>query len=116
VSGPRIRPADLPEAIREDSPGATGKSRAVQPGSDGAFPGAPPDWLDRPLNEVRDAVVAELEKHSLHALLEQTRGRIGEAATRAGIDPRSIYNKMRRYGLDKSAYKKPGPDGDSAMG
>jgi DNA-binding NtrC family response regulator len=111
---PRIRPADLPEAIREDSPGAIGKPRAVQPGSDGAFPGAPPDWLDRPLNEVREAVVAELEKHYLHALLEQTRGRIGEAATRAGIDPRSVYNKMRRYGLDKTAYKKPGPDGRAA--
>jgi DNA-binding NtrC family response regulator len=104
--GPRIRPEDLPEAVQGNARRPNEEGRAVQPVDDGTFPGAPPDWLERPLAEVRDAVVAEMEKRYLHALLEESQGRVGETARRAGIDPRSVYNKMRRYGLDKTSFRK----------
>jgi len=103
--GSRIRPADLPEAVRGNAIRAGQGSWGVVSGGDGAFTGAPTDWLDRPLAEVREAVVEELEKRYLQALLAETRGRVGETARRAGIDPRSVYNKMRRYGLDKTEFR-----------
>jgi len=38
-------------------------------------------------------------------LLRQTAGRVGETARRAGIDPRSLYTKMRRHGLRKEDFR-----------
>jgi DNA-binding NtrC family response regulator len=37
--------------------------------------------------------------------LEKAQGRIGETARRAGINPRSLYELMKRYGLSKRAFK-----------
>jgi DNA-binding NtrC family response regulator len=49
--------------------------------------------------------VARTEAAYLEELLRTTGGRIGETARRAGIDPRSLYTKMRRYGLRKEDFK-----------
>jgi DNA-binding NtrC family response regulator len=46
------------------------------------------------------------ERTYLNELLEATQGRISETASRAGIDPRSLYDKMRRHGLRKEDFKK----------
>jgi DNA-binding NtrC family response regulator len=62
-------------------------------------------WLTRPLKEYRGMVVYEAERAYLAALLEETQGRIGETANRAGIEPRSLHGKMKRYGLRKEDYK-----------
>ena len=58
----------------------------------------------RPLREVRKDAVEELERRYLHALLRVTGGKVGETARRAGIVPRSLYEKMRKYGLNKEDY------------
>ena len=63
------------------------------------------DWEGKPLLEARGQVVEEFEKAYLTRLLERTRGRIGEAARQAEIDPRTMYNKMRRYGLSKEQFR-----------
>ncbi|MBN1256802.1 MAG: sigma-54-dependent Fis family transcriptional regulator [Planctomycetes bacterium] len=47
----------------------------------------------------------KLERTYFTRLLETTRGRIREAARRAGVDPRSINDKMRRYNLHKEDFK-----------
>ena len=110
-----IRPQDLPEAVRRGV-GATGKSAEAPDDPAGSLDALlPADWSDRPLREVCDAVVEEVEKKYLIALLQTTRGRIGETARRAGINPRSVYNKMRRYGLEKMAFR-PTPDRDGSRG
>jgi DNA-binding NtrC family response regulator len=59
----------------------------------------------RPLRDVRRDAVEELERRYIHALLRVTGGRVGETARRAGIVPRSLYEKMRKYGLRKEDYR-----------
>jgi DNA-binding NtrC family response regulator len=45
-------------------------------------------------------------------LLRATGGRIGEAAKRAGIQERSLYEKMKQFGLRKEDFR--GSHGDKA--
>ena len=66
----------------------------------------PEKWLRGPIREGREEVVAEFERAYLAALLSQTQGRVGDTAKRAGIEPRSLYDKMKRYGLRKEDFKR----------
>jgi len=106
--GDTITPGDLPAAIRDCGP----RSRPVL-----ALPcqteEVPSEWLDRPLKDVRGAMVADLERAYLAAMLRATGGKVGEAARRAGIDPRSLYEKMQAYGLSKEDFK---PQADRSAG
>lgn len=86
--------ADLPDALRGD--GAT----ATPAGS----PEAIELHLDAPLTEARNRVVSEFERRYLDAVLRDTDGAVGRTAERAGINPRTLYEKMRRYGLRKEDY------------
>jgi DNA-binding NtrC family response regulator len=65
----------------------------------------PKPWLSKPLSEVRAWAVESVERAYLAALLRETGGRVGETARRAGIQPRSLYDKMRRHGLRKEDFK-----------
>jgi DNA-binding NtrC family response regulator len=94
TEGARIGEEQLPEGL-----GATARTSAV-PGGE-----VPSDWLDRTLPEVRDEIVERVEKAYLAGLLERTGGRVGEAAERAGISTRSMYDRMRRFGLQKEDFK-----------
>ncbi|MCZ7644460.1 MAG: sigma-54 dependent transcriptional regulator [Planctomycetota bacterium] len=66
----------------------------------------PAEWLGKPLREVRQLIVEHYERAYLAGLLREERGRIGATAARAGIEPRSLYEKMRHYGLRKEDFKK----------
>jgi DNA-binding NtrC family response regulator len=63
------------------------------------------EWFEKPWSEVRARVLEETERAYVTGILEQSAGRIGEAAEKAGIDPRSLYEKMRRHGLSKDDFK-----------
>ena len=63
------------------------------------------DLLQRTLPEVQQAVLDRVERLYLEQVLTQTRGRINQAARRAGIHPRGLYNKMKRLGLRKEDFK-----------
>ena len=63
------------------------------------------DWQHQQLAEAREAVLARFESAYLAHLLEETHGQIGETAERAGIDPRTLYNKMKLYGLQKESFR-----------
>jgi DNA-binding NtrC family response regulator len=67
--------------------------------------GLPPEWLEQPWRRVRRDVVGRFEKAYLTGVLKQTGGRIGEAARRAGMEPRSLFEKMRKYGLRKEMFR-----------
>ncbi|MDA1266645.1 MAG: hypothetical protein O2816_16315 [Planctomycetota bacterium] len=41
----------------------------------------------------------------LRALLQRASGRIADAAKLSGLNTRSLYEKMRRYGLRKEHFK-----------
>jgi two-component system response regulator AtoC len=66
--------------------------------------------VDRPWLEVKREAVAALERLYATALLQATRGKVGEAARRAGLSERALYSLMRRHGLDKRSFR-PGSEG-----
>ena len=59
----------------------------------------------RPLGQVRNEAVERLEREYLERLLLDREGRVGEVARLAGLDPRTLYTKMRRYGLRKEDFR-----------
>ncbi len=65
-------------------------------------------WIDQPLEFGREAVVIDFERRYFTRLLQRNRGHVGHTAEQAGIDPRTLYNKLRRLGLRKSDFKGPG--------
>ena len=65
----------------------------------------PEEWLQKSLKEARKDVLEQFEKSYLTSLLTSTSGRVGEAAKKAGIDTRSLYDKMKKYSLDKKGFR-----------
>jgi DNA-binding NtrC family response regulator len=65
----------------------------------------PQDWLKQPLRDARQKLLTEFERAYLVGLLEETGGKIGQTAKRAGIQPRSLFDKMKRLGLRKEDYR-----------
>jgi len=65
----------------------------------------PEAWLDKPLPELCKDVTDRVEKAYLDALLTRTRGRIGQTAETAGIQARTLFEKMKRLGLRKEDYR-----------
>ncbi len=63
------------------------------------------NWLEEPLDSAVDELVSSFEREYLTRVLEATSGRVGEAARRAGVHPRTLYNKMKLYNLRKEDFK-----------
>ncbi|HUT13855.1 MAG TPA: sigma-54 dependent transcriptional regulator [Thermoguttaceae bacterium] len=61
----------------------------------------PQEWLAKPLS----AILVGVERAYLVNVLKMAAGRMGIAAEMAGIDPRVLYDKMRRFGLRKEDFK-----------
>jgi DNA-binding NtrC family response regulator len=103
--GDTIRVADLPDGIADPrtAAGITANKRALS--FEVGSTSFPMQWLEKPIREVRQAVVFDVEKTYLSRLLELTSGHVGETARRAGIEPRSLFDKMRRYGLRKEDFR-----------
>ncbi|MBN1515782.1 sigma-54-dependent Fis family transcriptional regulator [Candidatus Sumerlaeota bacterium] len=74
----------------------------------------PEDWMERPLSEVRIEALEQLERRYLAELLRNSKGHLGKTAQRAGITPRALYNKMRRYDLSRADFRAMHPDERSA--
>jgi len=53
----------------------------------------------------RRAATAAFEEAYLTRLLGETRGRVGAAARRAGVSPRSLNELMRRTGVKKEDFR-----------
>ncbi|MCA9667584.1 MAG: sigma-54-dependent Fis family transcriptional regulator [Myxococcales bacterium] len=67
--------------------------------------------LSRPWRDVRGDVLERAERVYLVSLLRETRGRVGATAERAGIQARSLFDKMKALGLRKEDFRHGG-DGD----
>ena len=63
------------------------------------------ELLQKSLQEARSEVLEEFERTYLSGLLHLTNGRVGETAQKAGIQPRSLFDKMKRLGLRKEDFK-----------
>jgi DNA-binding NtrC family response regulator len=64
-----------------------------------------------PLEEVRDSFLERLERSYLDRVLGYCRGNVRKTARHAGLSERSIYEKLKKYRLDRRAYKEPRPGG-----
>jgi len=96
--------ADLPEEVsgRHD----LANDLPDSPESGAAALALPAGWQHRPWKEVRAEVLERLERVYLASLLKATGGRVGETARLAGMDSRSLYEKMKMLHLRKEAFRK----------
>ena len=74
---------------------------------------SPNNWAYKTLPEVKNEVLAQVEYQYLKGVLEKTCGRIDQSARIAGIHPRGLYNKMKRFGLRKEDFKQQQPSNRS---
>jgi DNA-binding NtrC family response regulator len=63
------------------------------------------DWQSRPWKDVRNAVVGTCEQAYFLHQLGQAKGNVDDTARRAEINPRSLYDLMKRHGLKKEEFK-----------
>ncbi len=63
------------------------------------------EWHQKTLPELRNQLVEIVERSYLQMVLTETRGHLGKAAQKAGIHPRGLFNKMKKYQLDKKQFK-----------
>jgi two-component system response regulator GlrR len=102
ASGSEIGMGDLPRRIVEE--GQESARAAPSPGEwqPGRLPAA---MLDQPLRNARRSAIQAFERDYLGALLNDTRGRIGETARRAGVNERTLWDLMKRHQLRKETFK-----------
>ena len=99
----KISLADLPETVsgRSELEHAQITPASIMQEADSVSE----EWLQKPLNEVRKEILERFEHTYLTGLLRLTGGRIGETAKRAGIQSRSLFDKMKRHGLRKEDFR-----------
>jgi hypothetical protein len=56
--------------------------------------------------QVQQEVTDEVEDLYLRMVLTKSQGRVNRAAQFAGLNPRGLYNKMKRLGLNEEDFKK----------
>ena len=71
--------------------------------STGAFA---PSLFRAPLKEAIASLVATFEREYLARCLRQEDGRAARAAARAGIDVRTMRDKLRRLGVDRKSFQR----------
>jgi DNA-binding NtrC family response regulator len=97
ATGPIIDLVDLPTNIWAEP------SQGILTNQDQASPSDGP--ATQSYVEARNAALASFEIRYLSSILESTHGRVGEAARRTGLSPRSLYSKMKAYGLRKEDFR-----------
>jgi len=98
--------ADLPESIASSVVAGLPKETDPPPLLEGKLE----SWIGLPLAEVRNQIVDQVEAEYLRQVLSYTNGRINETAQIAGINSRTLYNKMRYHGLRKEQFRRPPRD------
>lgn len=63
------------------------------------------EMFDQPLKAACKHIIENFERDYITHTLNLTNGQIGEAAKRAGIDSRTLYDKMKQYGLNKNDFR-----------
>lgn len=113
----RIRLGDLPTSLvavaRLERPAIAEPGAAVEPTSTDQLDDVielPKSWRTETWRVVREGVLLAGERAYLAAVLRLSDGRVGDAARRAGMSPRALFDKMRRHGLRKEDFR-AGPDG-----
>jgi DNA-binding NtrC family response regulator len=97
--GDLITLGEFPDGVSGAKSAASPTGAAI---SDGIRPA---DWYGTPLSKAREGLIADFERTYLARLLTETKGNVGKTAKLAGIDPRTLYNKMKHYDLEKRTFR-----------
>jgi DNA-binding NtrC family response regulator len=94
--GRTIIPADLPQGIAPAyaSPHCRRQTQT-----------ADEKLLSKPLKKAGREVLESFERSYISRLLASEKGLVGKAARKAGIDPRTLFAKMKHYGLKKEQFR-----------
>ncbi len=99
--GEVITPADLPETVRQPpGPAAAPSVPPAKPSSDSPLSAPAKTW-----REVRAKTLEEAERAYFSALLRECEGRIGSTARRAGMHPRTLFDRLRKLGIRKEDFR-----------
>ncbi|MDJ1157621.1 sigma-54 dependent transcriptional regulator [Chelatococcus sp. SYSU_G07232] len=113
---PVPRPAEIAALLAHDWPGnvrelrnaaervALGLGEAVPTGDDGIVSDGGPATGVRPLADT----IEEAERNAIALALRQLGGRMARTADALGLTRKTLYLKMRRYGLDKGEFRLDG--------
>ena len=63
------------------------------------------DWRELPWRSVRDTVLSSCERTYFVDQLRRAAGNIDQTARLCGVNPRSLYDLMKRHGLKKEDYR-----------
>jgi two-component system response regulator AtoC len=74
------------------------------PSAPAPAPAKPPLDIEPADQELSD-FLARCERRYLEAMLEKTRGSIKKTARAAGVNPKTLYLKIRKHGLSKMDYR-----------
>ena len=98
--GSDIGLSDLPRRVAEPRLGSPDAGRFVI-----EAPGDEAVDLGRSLPDAKRDLVHSLERAYLIEALRRSKGRVGEAALRIGVSPRTVHALMRRHGVAKERFR-----------
>lgn len=108
ANGTTIEVGDLPPVLQAhgalSAPPLVAETAAMQARLEGVVQ-LPEAWAEQSWKVVREGILEAGERVYLQALLEATSGRVGDAAKRAGMSARALFNKMKRHGLRKEDFR-----------
>jgi len=96
--GEEIHLSDLPDIIRSPQTNRTAPAEAHTNAEE-------PRLLEQPYASAREAAIERFERLYLAHHLMHCRGRVGDTAKRIGIESRTLFNKMKQYGLRKEDFR-----------
>ena len=76
----------------------------VDPSAATALRGEPAS-VDASLKEIAEAAAADAERRAIHRVLQATRGNRSEAARLLRTDYKTLYLKMKQYGIDARRFR-----------
>jgi DNA-binding NtrC family response regulator len=91
ADGKQIMARDLPAEFASGRGGGAARDPSPTPGE--------------PFAAARDRALAGFEQEYFHGLLSAVRGDLTAAARRAELNPRTLYEKMKRHGLRKEQFR-----------
>lgn len=65
----------------------------------------PADWHSLSIKDMRERAIEWAERQYLVQLLKEHAGHMANTAEHAGISPRALYERLKRYGIDKNRFK-----------
>ncbi|NNE00486.1 MAG: sigma-54-dependent Fis family transcriptional regulator [Pirellulaceae bacterium] len=101
--GEKITVDDLPRTI-VPAPRNSGSLESTS-SLDALFEG---DWHSRPWKDVRNAIISSCEQAYFVRQLGLTNGNVEETARLSKINPRSLYDLMKRHGMKKESFRNGG--------